>query len=196
MTFQEYFERLEKMQHWIISDLTNSTIDAKANFLVAMGIFNYVEMLGAFYEHETTRGYATRRFNFVFQNLLPTEYQNVFNDIRALTNGVYDCLRCGMSHEYLVKTYRIRAHATNINFTIYGVDNIAGYTNNVMVKNCGIELIPLDINDYHLRIYNPRLIHDLNQAFEEYKRRLMRNEGDYKQKFLQRCRDIHFEKFN
>lgn len=196
MTFQEYFEKLEKMQRWIITDLTNATIDARANFLVAMGIFNYIEMLGAFYEHANTAGYATRRFDFVFQNLLPNEYQNIFNEIQTLTNGVYDCLRCGMSHEYLVKTYRIRNQTTNINFTIYGVDNVAAYVNNILVKNCGIELIQLSTNDYHLRIYNPRLIHDLNQAFEELKRRLIQNQREYRGRFLQRCRDIRFAKFN
>lgn len=196
MTFKEYFERLGKMQRWIIGDLTNSTVDARANFLVAMGVFNYIEMLGAFYEHENTRGYATRRFNFAFQDLLPNEYQNIFSSISALTNGVYDCLRCGMSHEYLVKTYRIRNQTVNINFTIYGVDNLAAYTNNVMDKDCGIELIQLGSNDYHLRIYNPRLIHDLNQAFEEFKKRLIQNKRGYRRRFLQRCKDIHFEKFN
>ena len=195
MTFDEYFERFEKMQRWIITDLRRSTLDAKANFLVAMGVFNYIEVLGSFFVTDTARGHATRRFNFVFQNLLPAPYQAIFTQLQALTTGAYDCLRCGMTHEYLIKTYTSsRGRTVDINFTIYGVDDIGGYTSNVLTKNCGVELVQVGTN-YHLRIYNPRLIHDLNLAFEEYKTRLLQNVPDYKANFLQRCADIHLEKF-
>jgi hypothetical protein len=194
MTFEEYFERLEKMQRWIITDLRRSSLDANANFLVAMGIFNYIEVLGSFFVPDTARGYATRRFNFAFQNLLPAPYQAIFTQLQALTTGAYDCLRCGLTHEYLIKTYTTRGGTVDINFTIYGVDDIGGYTNNVLTKNCGVELVQIGTN-YHLRIYNPRLIHDLNLAFEEYKTRLLHNVLDYKTNFMQRCTDIHLEKF-
>jgi len=172
MTFNEYFDRFEKMKRWIISDLRRSTLDAKANFLVAMGIFNYIEVLGSFFVIDNRIGYATRRFNFVFQNLLSQPYQTIFNDLQTLTRGAYDCLRCGMTHEYLIKTYNVRGRSIDINFTIYGVDDIGGYTSNILAKNCGIEIVQIGTN-YHLRIYNPRLINDLNLAFEEYKSRFI-----------------------
>lgn len=194
MTFDEYFERFEKMQSWIIADLRRSTLDAKANFLVAMGIFNYIEVLGSFFVPDTRPRYASRRFNFAFQNLFSAPYQLFFTDLQTLTTGAYDCLRCGMTHEYLIKTYTTAGHATDINFTIYGVDDLAGYTSNILTKNCGVELVQIGTN-YHLRVYNPRLIHDLNLAFEEYKVRLLRNDLSYQANFLQRCADIHLEKF-
>jgi len=194
MTFEEYFERFEKMQRWIVTDLRRSTLDAKANFLVAMGIFNYIEILGSFFITDSNRGYATRRFNFVFQDLLPQSYQDVFTQLQTITNGAYDCLRCGMSHEYLIKTYNVNGQNVDITFTIYGVDDIGGYSSNILTKNCGIELVNLG-NNYHLRIYNPRLIHDLNQAFEEYKNRLLQNQTSYQTNFLQRCSDIRLDKF-
>lgn len=194
MTFDEYFERFEKMQRWIVTDLRRSTLDAKANFLVAMGIFNYIEVLGSFFVTDNAKGYATRRFNFVFQNLLPPSYQAVFTQLQTLTSGAYDCLRCGMTHEYLIKTYNVHGQTIDINFTIYGVDDVAGYTSNVLTKNCGIELVQIGAS-YHLRVYNPRLIHDLNLAFEEYRSRLLQGQQNYQANFNQRCIDIHLEKF-
>lgn len=194
MTFEEYFEKFEKMQRWIITDLRRATLEAKANFLVAMGIFNYIEIIGSFYINDHNRGYATRRFNFTLQNLFSQPYNVVFAQLQTLTNGAYDCLRCGMTHEYLIKTYNVLGQTVNISFTIYGVDDMAGYTSNILSKSCGIENIQHG-TDYHLRIYNPRLIHDLNLAFEEYKGRLLQNQTDYQARFLQRCTDIHFEKF-
>ena len=191
MTFEEYFERFEKMQRWIITDLRRSTLEAKANFLVAMGIFNYIEILGSFY---SPNGSPTNRFNFVFQNLLPQPYQNLFTQLQNLTRGAYDCLRCGMTHEYLIKTYNVRGQAIDVTFTIYGVDDIGAYTSNVLTKNCGVELVQIGTG-YHLRIFNPRLIHDLNIAFEEYKTRLLQNQANYQANFLQRCYDIHIDKF-
>ncbi len=194
MTFDGYFERFEKMQRWIIADLTRSTLDAKANFLVAMGIFNYIEVLGSYFVPDTRRGHASRRFNFAFQNLFSPPYQSIFTQLQTLTTGAYDSLRCGMTHEYLIKTYTAAGHTIDINFTIYGVDDIAGYTSNILTKDCGVELVLIGVN-HHLRIYNPRLIHDLNLAFEEYKARLLRNDANYQANFLQRCADIHLEKF-
>lgn len=195
MTFLEYFERFEKMQRWIITDLRRATLDAKANFLVAMGVFNYIEVLGSFFVVDTARGYATRRFNYTFENLLPASYQTVFTCLQTLTGGAYDCLRCGMTHEYLIKTYNVRGKTVDINFIIYGVDDIAGYDSNILTKTCGIELVQIGTTSC-LRVYNPRLIHDLNLAFEEYKKRLLENQSCYKENFLQRCIDIHLEKFN
>jgi hypothetical protein len=46
--FARYFDKLEKLQTWIVDDLTRATINAQANFLVAMGVFNYIEILDGF----------------------------------------------------------------------------------------------------------------------------------------------------
>lgn len=137
MTLEEYLVKFEKMQTWMMSDLRRSTIDAHANFLVAMGIFNYLEILGSFCVTDSRRGYATRRFNFVFDNLLPNTYQNIFNRLELLTDGAYDCLRCGMSHEYLVKTYNNHGQSVEIAFTIYGIENEGQYLQNIASEDCG-----------------------------------------------------------
>jgi len=63
-----YFDKFEKMQSWIVNDLTRATIRAHTNFLVAMGVFNYIEILGSFCPH---KGPTNKdRFNFVFKDRL------------------------------------------------------------------------------------------------------------------------------
>ncbi|MEW6142842.1 MAG: hypothetical protein AB1597_06770 [Chloroflexota bacterium] len=188
--FAEYFAKFEKMQRWIVNDLTRATTKAQANFLVAMGVFNYLEILGSF----CTKKNSTDRFNFVFKELLPKPYKVVFDKLEQITNGAYDCLRCGMTHEYMVKTYTMRKTMSSIDFTVYGVDDEAGFVRNVLTKDCGLELVELEKDKYHVRVYNPRLIIDLNTAFEALKKKLINDDAGYRAKFVARCKEIGLEK--
>ncbi len=188
--FAEYFAKFEKMQTWMVKDLTKATTNARANFLVAMGVLNYIEILGGF----CTKGSNKGRFKFVFKHLLPTSYAAVFDELQRLTTrGAYDCLRCGMTHEYLVKTYTMKKTMSSIYFHICGVDDVAEFVQNVLARDCGLELVPLEKDEYHLIFHNPRLIHDLNIAFEALKRKLIDNETGYRDKFVARCKDIRLE---
>jgi len=192
--FAEYFAKFEKMQRWIVNDLTRATIKAQTNFLVAMGVFNYIEILGGFCPTKSSK--CQERFEFVFKHLLPTPYGAIFDELKRLTNkgkGAYDCLRCGMTHEYLVKTYTMKKTTSSIDFTVYGVDDEAGFVRNVLTRDCGLELVRLKKDKHHLRVYNPRLIHDLNIAFEALKKKLIDDEAGYRDKFVARCKDIRLE---
>lgn len=205
MKFEEYYEKFEKMQRWIKEDLKRSSVLAKANFLVAMGIFNYIEILGGFYASDTE---SRPRFKSVFEDLLPKEYKNLYDEIDKLTTsvyknkngvikykgGAYDCLRCGLTHEYLVKTYTIKNSKIELDFAIYGVDDAIDYMTNIISNKCGIELVLLQKDKYKLKIYNPRLIYDLNEAFNNYKKKMLKNKS-IKNQFIKRCEDIHLEKF-
>ena len=82
MTFEKYFTSFEKMQSWIIKDLRLSTINAQANFLVAMGLFNYIELLGSFSSNFKSEW---QRFKDVLTNLFPDEYKTVYDDLGSLT---------------------------------------------------------------------------------------------------------------
>ena len=111
--YHRYIHKLEIMQQWMIGDLKRSSIEANANLLVAMGIFNYMEILGSFYlpQRLSVNGTVSgkSRFNFVLNNLLPKEYKNVCQRLDSLTiKGSYDTLRSGMTHEYLVKTHSLK----------------------------------------------------------------------------------------
>lgn len=190
MKFEEYYEKFEKMQEFMINDLHNSTTRGHANFLVAMGIFNYIEILGAFYK---CKGNNTDRFDFVFENLLPIEYKNVFDNIKHI-DSPYSCLRCGMAHEYFVKTYsRDKKTDLKISYEIKGVNSEDEYDTCVSDKLCGLEFIKNDESCYQVIIYNPRFIHDLNHAFELYKIKLASDFSDYRKNFIERCKKIKIE---
>ncbi|HEX77609.1 MAG TPA: hypothetical protein G4O03_04255 [Dehalococcoidia bacterium] len=186
--FTEYYGKFEKMQSWIVNDLTKATIKAQTNLLVGMRVFNYFEILGGFCP---TKGSQMKdRFNFVFEQLLPKPYKAVFDELDRITNkGAYDCLRCGMTHEYLVKTYTLKKTTSSIDFTVCGVNDETGFLLNVLTKDCGLELLELEKGKYHLPVYNPRLIHDLNIAFKALKKKLIDDETGYRDKFVARCKD-------
>ena len=192
ISFREYFESFLKMQEFIINDLIRATIWARANFLVAMGIFNYIEILGSFCLPD---GNCKERFNFVFENeLLPKEYKNFYNKLKMITDP-YHCLRCGMVHEYLIKTYLKEGKPSiTISFTIYGVESYEEYERNIFSKKCGLELIVWEKDkSYHINVYNPRLIHDLNLAFENFKQKI-NEDMFYRENFLKRAKEIRLEK--
>ena len=46
--FPAYFRGFEIMEEFIFSDLKDATTKGHANFLVAMALFNYIEILGGF----------------------------------------------------------------------------------------------------------------------------------------------------
>lgn len=178
------------MQRWIREDLTRASTLANANFLVAMGIFNYIEILGSFYEISEAKGYARRRFDFAFEDLMGDQYKEVSDQLKSFTNSSYESLRCGMTHEYLVKTYK--ANVT-LAFTVAGVGNQQEFDKAVQDFSCGVILEEESRNKFLLSIINPRLIHDLDRGFEQYKNHLKNEE--YKERFLNRCKTIHLEKF-
>lgn len=200
---KDYYEKFEKMQRWMIGDLRNASIKAHANLLVGMGVFNYIEILGSFYHYQEkiSNKYTSKaRFDFVFSQLMGYSYSNIYNKLDELTKkGAYDVLRCGLTHEYLIKSYQMKNSDDSMDFTIYGVDDVTQYMQNVVSVECGVELITLDQKYYHLRIYNPRLIHDLNLAFESYKDKIRADARDigetYRERFITRCKNINFKDF-
>lgn len=177
-----YLPHFEKLQEFAINDLRKSTIYAQSNFLVAMGIFNYIEILGSFGRDANSS--AESRFDFVFEQLLSKRYRDFKNQIDNLQlkekfgknlkiRSVYSLLRCGMSHEYVIKTYP--ASNQKIYFRILGVDNKDEYDINVASKKCGLEVYTSDNKNYFLEVNNPKLIEDLNEAFNVFKKKLSNN---------------------
>jgi len=202
---QDYYERFEKMQRWMITDLRNASIKAHANLLVGMGIFNYIEVLGSFYHYQekiNNLRTSKMRFDFVFNELMGVEYSNIYQKLSNFTKkGAYDVLRCGLTHEYLIKSYQMKNPGNTMDFTIYGVDDDAQYMSNIISTDCGLELITLDQKYYHLRIYNPRLIYDLNLAFDAFKARIRSGahtgaQEPYQTRFIKRCKNINFKNFS
>lgn len=185
-----YIEKFEKMRLFISNDLRNSSIYGHANFLVAMGLFNYAEILGGFGLKSTPRASTSKdRFNYVFYKPLPKEYKNIW-EANIPTIDPYNCLRCGMTHEYLAKTYS----NIDIGYTIRGVNTEEEYNRNILEKTCGIEITQIEKDKFHIDVHNPRFIHDLNSSFEEFKKRI-KSDTIIQEYFLQRCNDIRLERF-
>jgi len=162
-----------------------------------MGIFNYIETLGSLYTGKG-RGAEKNNFEKAFKELFPNKYTKVYEDIENLTRytennkpkgGVYDCLRCGMTHEYLIKNYDKVKKGRKIRFTIYGVDNEAQFAMNINTRDCGIEILEIEKDFFHLRIYNPRFILDLYSAFDNLKQKIL-TDKQVKSNFLKRAKEI------
>lgn len=192
MNFEVLFEKFEKLQGFMINDLRNSTVYGHANFLVAMGIFNYIEILGGYCN---PTGNCTERFNFVFENLLSEEYKEVFHRIKNIREP-YNILRCGMSHEYFIKTEIDGSKRIKIIYQIQGVNDEYGYNICIRSKKCGLELIKNNEHEFYLRVVNPRFIHDFNLAIEKYKKNLVSDHNDYRKNFVTWATEVNLESFN
>ena len=46
-------DKLREITKWMCNDISNSIFNAKANFLVALGLVNYTEILGSFISDTT-----------------------------------------------------------------------------------------------------------------------------------------------
>lgn len=193
MDLYSYFDQFEKLQRWINDDLKKSLVSAHANFLVALGLINYIEVLGSFYYPGHDNGKGSKRFNFVLNDLFIKDYMEELNKLNKYCKSPYDCLRCGMAHEYLIKTESEKNTTTEIVFTMYVVDNEHEYLQSILDYRTGLIVQEVQ-NKVHIKIINSRFIHDLNQAFEEYKERLLENSSEFSNKFIQRCSEIHIEK--
>lgn len=193
-----YLPKFQTFQRWIHDDLKNSSIEGHANFLVAMGIFNYIEILGSFYRYKKKYkirnkeyGYVSR-FNFAINQLFSKEYITQFNLIRKIFGAEpYDMFRSGMTHEYLVKTY-CGKNDIEIRFTVYGVSKVDEYDRAVAAEKCGIKVTQKNPKFYQIDIINPKLIEDLYIACEEFINRMKANRQNYRIYFVKRCWDINF----
>ncbi len=199
-TFPEYLDKFEKMQAFIINDLRKSCIQAQTNFLTAMGIFNYIETLGAF---GVKKGSPNGdKFEYTFKNLFSQDYKDKYTTIeKDLKNAevgrskpVYDCLRCGMTHEYFIKTYK----NLRIKYTIEGVKNEPKYDVCLNDIKCGIEYKKLTHNLSHIKIFNPKFINDLDSAFDKLRNKVINDidSKDIRKYFISRCKDINILEFD
>ena len=138
--FPAYYRGFKKMEDFIFSDLKNATTKGHSNFLVAMGLFNYIEILGGFFFPSDIKDKEAKRFNFVFTDLLPAEYKEVFEDIRNRIAKPYRLLRCGMTHGYLPVTLEVDNQNTEISYSIFGADDENKYDQCIKEKTSEVSI--------------------------------------------------------
>jgi hypothetical protein len=101
------FDRL--FRNFIPNDIRRALDDAKANYLAALGLLSYTEILGGFISGNGARtGHAARNFKAALQRF-PSEYGLVDKALVVIDadgkqqTGIYSIVRCGLVHEYGVK---------------------------------------------------------------------------------------------
>jgi len=171
---KEQLEKFKKFTGWMCEDIERSMFCAKANFLVAMGLFNYVETLGAFmtgYFDKDDSGKIKKdkggkkiktksidRFNKFF-TYLGNEYEELLKKYK-----VYDELRCGLTHEYLPKKKFFCVYGTDQCMSEQEMDNLKNNDDGSKV-NCGV----IYLKKYKKwQIFNPKLFIDFKRGVNRF----------------------------
>ena len=102
---KELLEKFSTLTRWMYEDAKKALFPpAMATFVVATALFDFIEICGLFLigpkDSTSKLTSSSARFNAFFDYLGP-EYSKLRND--PLILDVYKELRCGMSHEGLVK---------------------------------------------------------------------------------------------
>lgn len=202
---QEQFEKFKKFTRWMYEDAKEAMFCARANFLVAMGLFNYIEILGTFligYFQKDKSGQVLKdtkgreiktklqnRFNTFF-SYLGQEYKNLID----AHPEVYDELRCGLTHEYLPRKRSFCVYGINTRLTEEQMDNLRNNIDGSRVT-CGVIFLFLSQNSIW-QIFTPKFLID----FERGARKLIKEIEDEKDKklmaiFFEAADQINLENF-
>ncbi len=94
-----------KSHKWMVNDLIKTIRCAKANYLVALGLFCYTEALGLqllqFRARNHNKGFSPRKCF----NTFAAEYLN-YQDVLQKHSDIYGIFRNGLCHEYFIKVNR------------------------------------------------------------------------------------------
>lgn len=214
------FIKLKQLKSWIIADLNNALYNRErgggAQYLAALGLFDYIEMLGMFevgyfkrdkkngeilkYQH----GREKERFDEFFKRL-GNDYEKLLEE-----ENIYNILRCGLTHELIPKDYP---------FTIAKADKTARPSkeeldniyyslqlkiNNVLIPSPSIQLLKgvevVKINDKKLIIVSvPHLYEHFDKAAEnllnDIENDIKNGNGKYFDNFLEVSQHINFDNF-
>lgn len=202
---QEQFEKFKKFTRWMYGDAKEAMFLARANFLVAMGLFNYIETVGTFligYFQKDKNGQVLKdakgkeiktkskdRFNAFF-SYLGQEYKNLLDTHPE----VYDELRCGLTHEYLPRNRSFCIYGTTTRLTEGQMDNLINNIDGTRVT-CGVVFLSWNQNNIW-QIFTPKFLIDFERGVknlikkikDEKDRNLMTN-------FFEATEQINLEKF-
>lgn len=99
----------EICRKFMVEDIRRGIHDARANYLVALGIFSYLEVLGGLLSgNGAQRDKASENFREVVRHL-PADYQQLDRSLvvkgadGSSHKGLYGVVRCGLVHEYAPK---------------------------------------------------------------------------------------------
>jgi len=202
---KEQLEKFKKFTSWMCGDISRTMFCAKANFLVAQGLVNYTETLGSFLRPYKTskKGKIVRtttgeRFLAFFVRL-GAEYQKLLRKYWGKNSKkVYDDLRNGLTHEYLIK----RKY-----FTVYGVDKFMsdGDLDHLTIKidgrpthcPCGIIHQRTKNRKGYWHFVNGKYFVDFKRAVENYIKEIESEKfPNLNRHFLIRANEVNLKHFN
>ena len=95
---------LDILKTFIDRDITVA-INGDANYLAALGLCTYTEILGGLYSGDVVNNLGAHYFPFI-KDFFPSEYIKVDANLKlnGFRNGLYEVVRSGLTHEYFIKT--------------------------------------------------------------------------------------------
>lgn len=160
--FDEYIRR------FMYNDISNATDKAGANFLVALGLSVYTEVMGGLVTGDMKILGKARANYKAFLHYIGSHYVQLDNKI-----DLYDRVRCGLAHEYFIKGPNVIAR--EIVDDKGSLDNMPGIllspADNVLVINTdqGLVTLPKDTIAFGIRNY----FRDFRQAVDKYHSELL-----------------------
>lgn len=188
----KYYQAFETVSRWMIEDTKKGIFLGTANFMVALALFEYFEILGSFIVGNGSNG--GKNFDAFFGRM-GNNYSSLLkkhNKRRIHPHVIYDDLRCGFSHEYAPKRKF---------FTVFGANSDVSKLSDSDTKRLVYNQINrqatngIEYDSSHKRwlIYNPYLWVDFKNTIFELREEFTLEPA--RTKFLSRCRDINIIKF-
>lgn len=148
----------------MFNDISNATDKAAANFLAALGLSVYTEVMGGLVTGELRSQHRARANYEAFLNYMGSPYLLLDKQV-----GLYDRVRCGLAHEYFIKGPSIIARTivdpvTQRPDTVPGIVYAPPRTKLAIQTDRGLVQLPRDTIAFGIRNY----LRDFQQAAENY----------------------------
>lgn len=201
------FNKFETMTNWMCDDIYRSIFNARANFLVAMGLFNYIEVVGSFitgpFKLDANNKIKINRRGKKIETKSKDRFEaffaymgNEYIELMRQKPKVYDELRCGLTHEYLIKRRMFCVYGCDVEYTEGEMDQLVDPACNNQIAKCGViyENISRNLSKWH--IVNAKLFIDFKRAVEKLKTEIVNNfDSSQRKKFFDRSKNINMINF-
>ena len=150
VTIDDAIKYVDTFRNFVIRNDIPSAISCKANYLAALGLSTYTEILGGLYSGNLSGKHRYLRDNYIdFVNVFfPPDYMKVDSQLAtSKLKGLYNVVRSGLTHEFFVKT-----------ISRIDMDSPPNIT-------CGISYNPHDSPQV---IFFLKYFEDFQDAFEKY----------------------------
>jgi hypothetical protein len=193
-TNDELLKKFETVKSWMIADTQRAMFEARANFLVAQGLFNYTEIVGSFILPTHNMG---QRFDAFFARMGPP-YMSLlrrFNGRRKKhPHIIYDDLRCGLAHEYAIKRKNFIIYNSPKELSDEQINDLEITLQGVRSKiSCGLIHVRSSRSKSAWMVVNPKYWLDFRNALDDYWAELNdKSNKALRAAFFKRARNINF----